>query len=239
MLLHSLAVDQSTWGPVIAQLEGSYRLVTLDTRGHGKSESSTESGPEQWVVDVVAVLDALTISRAVLVGVSMGGIQAIATAAAVPDRVAGIVVADSFAVLPEAISAARIEDMTSYAASHSMDDVARTYIEATLRAAAVSPAAELVHTAMAAMSREDYTTAVAAVFSADVSPALPRITAPTLVLWGEHDAKTPRALSESIVGGIAGADLGTIPGAAHLSHLDQPGPFAQLVTDFVRNLPQF
>jgi 3-oxoadipate enol-lactonase len=164
----------------------------------------------------------------------MGGIQAIATAASAPDRVAGIVVADSFAALPEAVSAARIRDMTSYADTHSMDDVARAYVEATLLGYGRGP--ELVHTAMAAMTHDDYRIAVTACFGADVRDALDHINAPTLVLWGELDAKTPRALSEAIIARIAGARLSTIPEAAHLSHLDQPAVFAEHLRDFVDDL---
>jgi 3-oxoadipate enol-lactonase len=87
-------------------------------------------------------------------------------------------------------------------------------------------------------SEPDYRIAVTACFGADVSKALGRVLAPTLVLWGELDAKTPRDLSEAIAAGIAGANLRTVPGAAHLSHLDQPTRFAELVSDFVKNLPQ-
>jgi pimeloyl-ACP methyl ester carboxylesterase len=236
LLLHSLAVDQTTWGPVLEQLERTRQVITLDTRGHGASDSAADSGPRVWAEDIVAVLDTLAISQAVLVGVSMGGIQAIATAASAPDRVAGIVVADSFAALPEAVSAARIHDMTSYADAHSMDEVARVYVETTFLDSGDSRGAELVHTAMAAMTHDDYRIAVTACFGADVRDALDRVSAPTLVLWGALDAKTPRALSEAIVARIAGARLSTIPGAAHLSHLDQPALFAEHVRDFVDDL---
>ena len=237
VLLHSMAVDQSTWGPAIQFLENRHRVVTLDTRGHGASGSADQAHPQDWAGDIVAVLDALGIDTAVLVGVSMGGIQAIATAAAAPNRVAGIVVADSFAALPAQTAAARIDGLTEYASIHSMDEVATKYVEDTFLADADTRGPELVRTAMEAMTPHDYQIAVRACFGADVRADLDRVQAPTLVLWGEQDTKTPRPLSETIAAGIAEARLQTIPGAAHLSHLDQPGHFASLVSDFVADLP--
>jgi len=62
---------------------------------------------------------------------------------------------------------------------------------------------------------------------------LHRITAPTLVLWGEHDAVVPRSIGEAYASGIPGARLETVRGAAHLPHLEQPEAFARAVAEFV------
>ena len=233
VLLHSLAVDQSTWAPVAEILDRDHRVITIDTRGHGDSASAGSAGPAEWSADIISVLDALEIDKALLVGVSMGGIQAGAAAAAAAERVTGIVVADSFAALPAKISAARIAGLSEYAATHPMDQVADKYVDDTFVAAhADARGRELVRRSISAMGHGDYLCAVAACFGADIRAELANVVVPALVLWGELDQKTPRALSEAIATGIPEAHLKVVPGAAHLSHLDQPEVFASLVSEF-------
>jgi len=62
---------------------------------------------------------------------------------------------------------------------------------------------------------------------------LHRIKAPTLVVWGEHDGVVPRAVGQAYADGIPGARLVTMPGSAHLPHLEQPEEFARLAGDFL------
>jgi 3-oxoadipate enol-lactonase len=236
VLLHSLAADQSSWGPVTQELEQNHYVITLDSRGHGKSETAHAPGPESWALDIIEVMDALRIKRALLVGVSMGGIQAIATAAAAPERVAGIIVADSFAALPKEVSVARIDGLSGFASQHAMNDVADRYVSETFVAPGDARGPELVRRAMGTMDRECYLSAVQACFGADVRPALERVKAPALVLWGELDEKTPRILSMEIAAAIPDAAFESIPDAAHLSHLDQPAIFASLVSRFAHSL---
>ena len=91
-LLHGLVDTLEIWDEVAPQLANFGRVVRFDQRGHG--ESSAPPGPYQRLDlarDAIAVLDALEIPRAVLVGHSMGGIVSMATALAFPDRVAGLV----------------------------------------------------------------------------------------------------------------------------------------------------
>jgi pimeloyl-ACP methyl ester carboxylesterase len=62
---------------------------------------------------------------------------------------------------------------------------------------------------------------------------LHRITAPTLVIWGEHDGIVARAVGEAYAQGIPDARLEVIAGTAHLPHLERPQPFADLVKRFL------
>jgi pimeloyl-ACP methyl ester carboxylesterase len=236
VLLHSLAADQTTWAPVAEVLERDHYVITLDSRGHGSSDIADTSGPRAWALDIIDVLDALNIQRALLVGVSMGGIQAIATAAAAPGRVAGIIVADSFAYLPEEVSSARIEGLSGFASQHAMKEVAHKYVNDTFVASGDVRGPELMRKSMGAMERGSYVSAVRACFGADVRPALEQVKAPALVLWGELDEKTPRTLSMDIAAAIPNAAFNSIPHAAHLSHLDQPAIFASLVSRFANSL---
>ena len=90
VLLHAGVADLRAWDAVVPPLlAAGYRAVRPDTRGYGAS--TTEDVEFSLESDVVAVLDALGIGRAALVGNSRGGMTALDTAIAFPDRVVAVV----------------------------------------------------------------------------------------------------------------------------------------------------
>src|SRR5438105_3539926 len=86
-----------------------------------------------------------------------------------------------------------------------------------------TPRTELITVPLAQMRVDAYEASAATCFGLRLAGRLKEISAPTLVLlWGDHDAKTPWPLSEAIASGILGATLAVLPGAGHLSNLDNP-----------------
>ncbi|MFG2331122.1 alpha/beta fold hydrolase [Streptomyces sp. NPDC048604] len=96
LLLHGLAGQAGEWDATARLLGPRHRVVAVDQRGHGASERRpADVSRAAYVADVVAVLDALDIDRAVLAGQSLGGHTALLTAAAHPDRAAALVLVDA------------------------------------------------------------------------------------------------------------------------------------------------
>jgi pimeloyl-ACP methyl ester carboxylesterase len=95
LLLHGIGNYGRVWEFVAAEIAGRLRLVAPDARGHGDSVAP-ESGyrPEDFVADAIAVMDAVALSRPIVVGHSMGGAHAMALAGLHPDRVRGLVLVD-------------------------------------------------------------------------------------------------------------------------------------------------
>jgi pimeloyl-ACP methyl ester carboxylesterase len=106
-------------------------------------------------------------------------------------------------------------------------------LASTFTADPLPPAAEVVRDAISGMDPEAFVASTEACFGVRLGDALGRIQVPTLVLWGDRDAKTPRELSEFIATGIAGAEFGTVPDAGHLSNTENPGEFTRLVAGFL------
>jgi 3-oxoadipate enol-lactonase len=231
VLLHSLGADGAMWEPCLRSLGREHRLLVPDTRGHGASGPTTATGPEQWVDDLEAVLDDAAAEQVALVGVSLGGIQAVSFAAARPGRVRALVVADSFVALAPEVAAAKTRGLQDQCRAHPMSQVAEQYLADTFQDPH-PPGAAAVRRAIAAMDPDSYAAAVAACFGVQVTDRLARVEAPTLVLWGDRDTKTPRALSEAIADGVDGAVLQVVPGAGHLSNIDNPDAFAAAVIAF-------
>lgn len=235
VLLHSLGASGAAWEGVIEELGSAYSLLVQDLRGHGRSAPAGVADVAEWAADLERVLGHAGIrpeQRFALVGVSLGGIQAMAFAATRPERVSELVVADSFAALPPEVAAQRIATQVEQASLLPMPEVAQRYIAATF-ADRESRGATIIRDALAGMDPDSYAAAVRTCFGADVRHLLADITAPTLVLCGDRDDKTPLPLSESIVAGIAGSRLAIVPDAGHLAPLDNPVAFARLVAGFL------
>ena len=84
------------WDRLSLALQDRYHLIAIDQRGHGDSSwpQAPEYGTDDYVGDLEAVIDALRLDRFALVGLSMGGVNAMAYAARHPERVTRLVVVD-------------------------------------------------------------------------------------------------------------------------------------------------
>ncbi|HEY3218014.1 MAG TPA: alpha/beta hydrolase [Candidatus Limnocylindria bacterium] len=96
LLLHGIGNYGRYWDFFADAVAGRLRLVAPDARGHGESGRPADGyAPHDFVADAIAILDALAIDRAVVVGHSMGGTHAIRLAAPYPDRVTRLVIVDA------------------------------------------------------------------------------------------------------------------------------------------------
>lgn len=232
VLLHSLGTDHRLWRAQIPELSRQHRVIAPDLGGAGSAAAAHASVPG-WVTDVRQVLDHAGVDHAVLVGISLGGIQAIAFAAEHPERVVALVVADSFVELDPGVAERKIEQLAGQARREGMAALADSYVEDTFTHRPLPAAAEDVRSAIAATDQDAYIAAAEACFTVRIADRLAQVTAPTLVLWGDRDAKAPRALSERIAAGIAGAELVQVADAGHLANIENAEQFTRLVSSFI------
>lgn len=237
VLLHSLGTNGALWQAQAGALAGEYRVVVPDSRGHGRSGWAEPLTVGSWIDDLDRILDHAHVPRAWLVGLSMGGVQALAYAAHRADRVSGLVVADSFAELGDETAGAKIAQLTGQAEQLGMEGLAGAYVADTFTRHPLPPGAAGVREAIASMSRRAYVASADTCFRVRLTGRLAGIAAPALVLWGARDTKTPRSLSEAITARIPAARLEVIPAAGHLSNLENPGGFTAAVRRFLPAAP--
>lgn len=240
VLSHALGQDHSMWDAVANQLARYHRVITPDTRGHGRSE--IPQGPltlAELAADAARVIDELTEGGPVIwVGLSMGGMIGQELALQHPDKVKALVLANTTSAYPESGRQAvteRIATVQSQGLGAIATATMGRFFSDSFRqqqAAAVARHQRLFE----ATDPEGYTACSAAIREIDLTARLGEIGVPTLVIAGSEDQGTPTPMLETIAQGIPGAHLVTLQGAAHLSAAEQPEAFSEAVAEFIAGL---
>ncbi len=235
-LVHSLAADHTLLSPQAAQLAENFSVLSLDIRGHGKSE--VMSAPYTMgglAEDVAALLASRGIAATHWVGISLGGMIGLTLALAHPRLVGSLVLADTTACYPPAAHAAWRERIGIVRAKGMAGVRAGTldrWLTAPFRARDPETTARL-GALIAATPAEGFVGCCEAIIGYDVSARLGEIACPTLVMVGEEDEATPPAMAEALALGIRGATLKRIPHAAHQSSTEQPALFNDAMAEFL------
>ena len=233
LLSNSLAADLSTWDEVEALLAPHAFIIGYDTRGHGRSDAPGEGYTlGRLGADILAILDALGIDKAVVCGLSLGGLTAMWLAAHAPHRVAGLVLANTAANFPPpTLWQDRAKAVLEGGIGPFVAPTLERWFTPRFRAAAPARVAQ-IGGVIAATSPAGYAGCCGVLARSDVAGDLAAITCPTLVIAGLHDPSTPPARAEEIRAGIAGAQLATLD-AAHISAVEAPDAFSAALLDFL------
>lgn len=234
LLIHGIGDDHRSWHRVVRGLARDHRTLAYDVRGFGASSVGDADGTlAQLGDDAIAVLDALGLERAHLVGFSMGGTIAMRAALDHHERVGALVlVATSSRVGREA------RDRYVELADLALRDPAafRVRLEADVRRAYEAYPDEVgdvlrIRIGASADTRgyANAARAMASLHDAPLDAELSRIAAPTLVVAGELDpACGPRAAA-ILTRGIAHADLELMTGVPHGIPVLRPDALAELI----------
>jgi pimeloyl-ACP methyl ester carboxylesterase len=224
---HGFASSSHMFGSTVAALDGSRRCVRWDLRGHGRSDYPTDPAcysVDLSIGDMLAVLDAAGVERAVLVGHSLGGYLSLALHRRHPERVAGLALVDTGPGYRRDDARAGWNDMCEdYARSleqRGLDGLPPGAEE--LRSDVHRSADGLVHAARGILRQDD----------AAVLDHLPSIDVPTLVLVGSRD-KAFLAGASYMERKIPGARLVVVDGAGHAPMISHPSSVESALADLL------
>lgn len=225
VLLHALGLDRTLWDDLTPTLARSHRVVRLDFRGHGRSETPAAA----WTVDrlgrdVIAVMDAAGLERAHVAGVSLGGLVTLWLGIHAPDRVLSLVPANTAARIGTAES---WRDRIDTVAAHGLEPIAlaappRWFTPSFIAGAPARVAA--CTTTLRATSVAGYLHTCALLRDTDLRQEVGAIRGVAAVIGGTADVATPPADAEWIAATVPGASLHLLP-AGHLSNVERPAEF--------------
>ncbi|MBT2325816.1 alpha/beta fold hydrolase [Variovorax paradoxus] len=239
VLSHALGCDLHMWDGVAEVLARAHTVLRYDHRNHGGSECLDGAFTMQALADDAAAL----IEREAegepvhFVGLSMGGMTAQALAPKHPKLLKSLVIANSSAHYADpAPWRTRVDTVRAQGvAAIAPGAVARWLTPAYAATPEGAEAARRLNDTLVGTDATGYVASCEAVSAIDFRESNRRIATPTLVIGGLRDEATPLPMSEAMAAAIPGARLATID-AAHLSAVERPVEFSQLLIDFWRSL---
>lgn len=239
VLSHAIGCDLMMWDTLANQLAADCKVIAYDHRGHGSSEKADGLYSMAALTDDAAqMLRDLDSGPVIWIGLSMGGMVGQELALRHPALVRALVLANTTSGYPQAAQQAwrqRIDTVRAQGIEAIADAVMERYFHDRFRTERASTVARF-RARLISTDPAGYIGCCNAVGGIDTTARLGRIEAPTLVIAGELDQGTPLSMSQTLADGIPGATLAVIKGASHLSAIEQPEAFAELVTAFIRKL---
>jgi 3-oxoadipate enol-lactonase len=235
VLSNSLACNVSMWDPQAADLKRSLRVLRYDQRGHGQTEAPAGRYTfELLMADVIGLMDALSIARAHFAGLSMGGATGLGLAQRHPDRFDRIIICDSPCASTPA-TAQQWEERIVVAQEKGMDalvepTITRWFPPETV--AANPPHLDRVRQMIRTTPVNGFIGCAAALANHDFRSQVGSVTRPVLFVVGEKDGTTPAAMRQ-MHETLQGSKFVQLPGAGHISSLDQPDAFTRAVREFL------
>lgn len=233
LCLHGYTDSSLSFAPLLPLLPASWRVVTVDQRGHGRSAAPADGyGIGDFAADAAAALAALGIARATVVGHSMGSLVAQRLALDHPARVARLVLIGSTATLAHA----ELGDFP--AAVRALEDpVPPAFVQAFQASAVHAPVppnfmARVVAESLRVPARV-WRAVLAGLSAVDHRHALGAVVCPTLVVWGERDAMFGRAALDGLLAALPAARVRIHPETGHSPHWERPVEVARDVARFV------
>jgi len=239
LMIQGLGADKHLWDLQRAALAPWYRTIAIDNRGAGRSDKPLGVySLEQMADDAVAVLDAIGIERAHVVGASMGGAITQILALRHPERIRSLTLACTACrhhpwrkeLLAEWVTIAETEGMGAMTAQ------AARWMIGPRSFRRLSPALGWLGPLAFSRPAHAFAGQVAAILDIDdgLAERLPEITVPTLVIVGNQDILTPRGDAEHLAELIPTAELVVVSGAAHGLMIEHASTFNSTLLRFLR-----
>ena len=239
VLLHGLFGSAANWMGIARQLAPEWRIVVPDLRNHGRSFHDPDVSYPALAGDVRALLDALGIERAVLVGHSMGGKTAMWLALTAPERVERLVVVDSAPIGSASSVAGTLTGLAAVDVAALPD---RAAVDAALAAAV--PAQRVRDYLLQNLVRHDgrwrwrmnvpaLLEGIDAIRGWPEPPGGARYLGPTLFLHGGESGYVQPAHEPAIRALFPYARFRSVPGAGHWVYADRPAEFLAALRAFL------
>lgn len=228
IFLHGWRSEAAVWLPLFKSLyKIPYTLYAVDLPGFGKSETPKKPFILEDYADVVQEFVSKVIgqtSKVTLVGHSFGARVAIKCAATHPELIEKLVLVDS--------GGARMKSEKRKALK-----IVAKLAKLFFKPGFMQPLRKKIYERLGAtdyVATPELQQTFLNIINEDLTPLFPKITAPTLIVWGEKDEETPLSYARIMHQTIPHSELVILPNAGHFSFLDNPEKFVQALTEFIK-----
>jgi pimeloyl-ACP methyl ester carboxylesterase len=240
VLLHGALEDSRAWRRQIDELSGEFTVVAWDAPGCGRSSDPPETfGLPEYADCLAALLEALGVGRAHVLGLSWGGGLALEFYRRHPGAVTSLVLSGAYAGWAGSLPAEVVEQRLKQALREA-DLRPELFVPGWLPGLLTESApAELRNEVVAIMSEfhpAGYRAMARAFAEADLREMLPSVEVPTLLLYGELDRRAPLSVAQDLHARIPGSRLVVMPGVGHLCNAEAAESFNAEVRGFLRSV---
>jgi pimeloyl-ACP methyl ester carboxylesterase len=237
VFVHGAGEDSRVWQPQLAALADEFTVVGWDEPGAGRSSDVPANfGLTDYACCLAALIDELALGPAHVAGRSWGGTVVQELYRHHPHLVATLILVDTYAGWKGSLSEEEVQGRVA--------GVRQVLAAPTGRFDSAFPGLfagdpppqflSLLDEMAADVRRESMQTALRVMAAADQRDLLSRVAVPTLLIWGESDARSPLSVARQFEQAIDDATLVVLPGAGHMSNLEQPEQFNTAVREFCR-----
>ena len=234
LMLHSIGTTLHLFDPQAAALARTHRVIRMDLRGHGLSGvTDGDYSMDLHAQDALALLDALGVQRAHVLGASIGGRIALALAALAPARVASLILMDTALEFPSTEAwQERIEAVLASGTDALVETVMPRWV-----VDPAAPSSQGLRQMLLRTDRRGYAGSAAALRDARAAEVIGRIRCPTTVVVGDRDVAAPPEVAREVQAAIPGSRYVEIAGGGHLLTLERPEEATAAIRGHFESLP--
>ena len=239
VFIHGFPFSHRMWEPQIRELPNDIHAIAYDVRGHGSSDvGDGQFTVELFVDDLIAFLDHLSIEKAVLCSLSMGGYIALRAIERHPNRIKGLVLCDTKSGPDTNEEKIKRTGSIKTMKSEGVSKFAENFVKAIFwpKTFEINPGTvEFIKELIRANSTIGICGTLLALASrTDTTQSLSSINVPTCIITGEYDLLTPPSCAQGMHKAIGGSELHILPNSAHMSNLENTKDFNENLAAFLK-----
>lgn len=243
LLIHGLTGNKATMYPIRDMFKDHYRVITIDTRGHGESTHPKEYTIDDHADDIHEIIKELGLEKVDILGYSMGSYIALRAAEAKSDDIDHLVLACTKPNGKTSSVARLLKEANLDITQVSQEEMMGVILKASLAPQSYEMALKgelnieeiLNGDGSQELNEEEKAAEDASLANFDNSTNYDKVNCKTLVIGAEYDGINPPELGREVADGIDGAEFELINDAGHLAFAEQPDVFYNVIKNFLDN----
>jgi 3-oxoadipate enol-lactonase len=238
IFIHGFPLNKSMWEKQIKQFKEDYRVIAYDIRGHGNTDVGNDNfSIDFFVYDLISMMNALGIGKAILCGFSMGGYIALRAIEKHPERFSALLLCDTNCAADSPETKVKRLKTIEFIRENGLEQYAEDSLEKLFAPISFSNHIKEMDDVREMILKTSiqtlYKTLHALAERSETCTSLHNINIPVLILVGKNDVITPPELALKMHKKIQGSVMHIINRAGHVSNMENPKEFNDYLAEFL------